>query len=392
MVRSSRILHGLGPGARQTQMSELDAVRTAVRDFLHHTSPSSAVRNLMDTERGYDHAVWCQMAKELGLHGIAVPERWGGAGAGMPELAVVFEEMGAALLCSPFFSTVALALQALLSSGDETAVEEFAPKLIDGSLVATLVLNGTLGAWDPAAVEITAHSEGSDHRLSGDAALVLDGHVADLILVAANTARGTSLFAVQAAAEGLERESLRTLDRTRKVARLRFDGVAARLIGADGQAAAGLARTCDLALVALASEQLGAAQRCLDAAVGYAKERIQFGRAIGSFQAIKHRCADMLVLVEGARSAVFHAAQATDDRERAVAASVAKVACSEALLQVSFDNMRIHGGIGFTWEHDAHLYVRRAKATELMFGSPDHHLARLADLVSSSRHQPEGKL
>ncbi|MCK5751248.1 MAG: acyl-CoA dehydrogenase, partial [Mycobacterium sp.] len=169
-------------------------------------------------------------------------------------------------------------------------------------------------------------------------------------------------------------------------------GVAARLIGADGQAAAGLARTCDLALVALASEQLGAAQRCLDAAVGYAKERIQFGRAIGSFQAIKHRCADMLVLVEGARSAVFHAAQATDDRERAVAASVAKVACSEALLQVSFDNMRIHGGIGFTWEHDAHLYVRRAKATELMFGSPDHHLARLADLVSSSRHQPEGKL
>lgn len=344
----------------------------------------------MDTERGYDHAVWCRMAKELGLHGIAVPERWGGAGAGMPELAVVFEEMGTALLCSPFFSTVALALQALLNSGDETAVEEFAPKLIDGSLVATLVLNGTLGAWDPAAVEITAHSEGSDHRLCGDAALVLDGHIADLILVAANTAGGTSLFAVEAAAEGLERELLRTLDRTRKVARLRFDGVAARLIGTEGRAASGLARTSDLALIALASEQVGAAQHCLDTAVSYAKERIQFGRPIGSFQAIKHRCADMLVLVEGARSAVFHACTVTDDDERATAASVAKAVCSEVLLQVSLDNMRIHGGIGFTWEHDAHLYVRRAKASELMFGHPDYHLARLADHVSPSREQSKG--
>lgn len=373
-------------------MSELDSFRTAVRDYLEQASSSPAVRTLMDTEQGYDEAVWRQMANELGLHGIAAPEQWGGAGAGMPELAVVFEEMGAALLCSPFFATVALALQALLDSGDESAIDEFAPPLLDGSQVATLVLNGTLGSWDPTAVTITGQRDDADYRLFGDADLVLDGHTADLVLVVANTAKGTSLFAVPGTASGLPREPLSTLDRTRKVARLRFDGVAARLIGADGQAAAGLARTCDLALVALASEQLGAAQRCLDAAVGYAKERIQFGRAIGSFQAIKHRCADMLVLVEGARSAVFHAAQATDDRERAVAASVAKVACSEALLQVSFDNMRIHGGIGFTWEHDAHLYVRRAKATELMFGSPDHHLARLADLVSSSRHQPEGKL
>ncbi len=373
-------------------MSELDSFRTAVRDFLDQASSSTAVRALMDTERGYDEAVWRQMAVELGLHGIGAPERWGGAGAGMPELAVVFEEMGAALLCSPFLATVALALQALLDSGDESAIEEFAPALLDGSRVATLVLNGTLAAWDPSAVTITAQQDDADYRLFGDADLVLDGHTADLILVAANTANGTSLFAVSGAAAGLTREPLSTLDRTRKVARLSFDSVAARLIGADGQAAASLARTCDLALVALASEQLGAAQRCLNAAVSYAKERIQFGRAIGSFQAIKHRCADMLVLVEGARSAVFHAAQVTDDGERAVAASVAKAVCSEALLHVSFDNMRIHGGIGFTWEHDAHLYVRRAKATELMLGSPDHHYARLADLVSSPRQQPEGIL
>ena len=285
----------------------------------------------------------------------------------MPELAVVFEEMGAALLCSPFFATVALALQALLDSGDEPAIEELAPDLLDGSRVATLILNGTLDAWDPGAVTIAARRDGgANYRLSGDAALVLDGHTADIILVAANSADGVSLFAVDATASGLVREPLSTLDRTRKVARLRFDGVTGRLIGTDGQAAAGLARTSDLALVALASEQLGAAQRCLDTAVAYAKERIQFGRAIGSFQAIKHRCADMLVLVEGARSAVFHASETTDDGERAVAASVAKLACSEALLQISLDSMRIHGGIGFTWEHDAHLYVRRAKATELV--------------------------
>lgn len=361
-----------------------------MREFLAQASPSSTVRALMDTERGYDDTVWRQMANELGLHGIAVPERWGGAGAGMPELAVVFEEMGAALLCSPFFATVALALQALLSSNDESAVEEFAPALLDGSRVATLVLNGNLDAWDPGAVTIAGSQSDTGYRLSGSAPLVLDGYTADLLLVAANTVKGTSLFAVDATAPGLEREPLRTLDRTRKLARLRFHNVSAQLIGADGEAAAGLARTADLALVALAAEQLGAAQRCLDTAVAYAKERIQFGRAIGSFQAIKHRCADMLLLVEGARSAVFHASNAADDHDRALAASVAKVACSEALLHVALDSMRIHGGIGFTWEHDAHLYVRRAKSAELMFGDPDFHLERLAELVPSPRHQPEG--
>ena len=206
-------------------MSELDSFRTAVRDYLEQASSSPAVRTLMDTEQGYDEAVWRQMANELGLHGIAAPEQWGGAGAGMPELAVVFEEMGAALLCSPFFATVALALQALLDSGDESAIDEFAPPLLDGSQVATLVLNGTLGSWDPTAVTITGQRDDADYRLFGDADLVLDGHTADLVLVVANTAKGTSLFAVPGTASGLTREPLSTLDRTRKVARLRFDAV-----------------------------------------------------------------------------------------------------------------------------------------------------------------------
>jgi len=363
-------------------MTELDDLRAAVRQFLEAASPSGTVRRLMATTVGYEEGVWRQMACELGLHGIAVPEEWGGAGAGMSELAVVFEEMGAALLCAPFFSTVALATQAILTSGDRTAMEEFLPTFVDGTSTATLILNGQLDGWEAAAVTLTAVRDGDGYRVSGDAPLVLDGHSVDVMLVAANTPAGPSLLAVAADSEGVERTPLASLDRTRKVARIRFDGAPGRLIGTDGEAATGLARTSDLAVVALAAEQLGAAQRCLDMAVGYAKERIQFGRAIGSFQAIKHRCADMLVSVEGARSAVVHAAEAADGPDLATAAAVAKMTCSEAFLQAALDNMRIHGGIGFTWEHDAHLYVRRAKATELIFGSPDYHAQRLADLVA----------
>lgn len=363
--------------------SEADDLREAVRDYLNASSPSNRVRELMATEKGYDEAVWRQMAEQLGLHGIAVPEHFGGAGAGIRELAVVFEEMGAALLCSPFFSTVAMAIPALVTCGDEQAMADYLPSLADGTSTATLVLNGRLDAWDPASVTLTAQRDGDGFRVSGDAALVVDGHTADLVLVAADSGTGISLLAIAADADGLTREPLATLDRTRKIARITFDNAAARLIGDDGAAAEGLARTSDLALVALAAEQVGAAQRCLDMAVDYAKERIQFGRAIGSFQAVKHRCADMLVLVEGARSAAVHAAEAADEGDLSTAASVAKMVCSEAFLHVALDNMRIHGGIGFTWEHDAHLYVRRAKATQLILGSPDFHAERLADLFTT---------
>lgn len=366
--------------------SEADDLRVAVREFLQANSPSGRVRELMATDEGDDDVVWHKMAEQLGLHGIAVPEQYGGAGAGLRELAVVFEEMGAALLCSPFFSTVAMAIPAIVASGDEQASSDYLPSLVDGTRTATLVLNNRLEAWDPAAVTLTSRRDGDGFRVSGNAALVLDGHTADLILVAAASGSGISLLAIAADAKGLTRKPLATLDRTRKLARISFDDVDARLIGDDGAAAGVLARTCDLALVALAAEQVGAAQRCLEMAVDYAKERIQFGRAIGSFQAVKHRCADMLVLVEGARSAAIHAAGAADEDDLSIAASVAKMACSEAFLQVALDSMRIHGGIGFTWEHDAHLYVRRAKATQLMLGSPDFHTERLARLVTSSSH------
>lgn len=363
--------------------SELDELRAAVREFTTATSSSETVRRLMATDTGFDKASWRQLAGELGLTGIAVPDTWGGAGAGMAELAVVFEEMGAALLCAPFLATVALAIPAILASDDNAAIEKFVPGFVDGASTATLILNGQLGPWDSNTVCLRAQREGTGYQLHGAAPLVLDGHTADVILAAANTEAGPSLFAVQADADGLCRTPLAGLDRTRKVARVEFDGVAAELIGSDGGAAHYLARTSDTAIVALAAEQLGAAQRCLDMAVDYAKNRIQFGRPIGSFQAIKHRCADMLVQVEGARSAAWHAAEVADSGGLATAASVAKMVCSEASLQVALDNMRIHGGIGFTWEHDAHLYVRRAKASQLILGSPDCHAQRLAALATS---------
>jgi len=361
----------------------VDDLRGVVRDYLTATSPSETVRALMATDTGYDEASWRQMAGELGLHGIAVPEQWGGAGAGVAELAVVFEEMGRALLCSPFFATVALATQAILASGDDAAVERFVPGFVDGSTTATLILNGQLGAWDPGAVTLRAHRDATGYRIRGEAPLVIDGHTADVVLAPAITDAGISLFAVRAGSEALRRTPLAGLDRTRKVARVEFAAAPAELIGTDGGAPEFLARVSDLAIIALTAEQVGAAQRCLDMAVDYAKNRIQFGRAIGSFQAIKHRCADMLVQLEGARSAASHAADVAGTDHLPTAASVAKMVCSEAFLQVALDNMRIHGGIGFTWEHDAHLFVRRAKATQLIFGDPDYHAQRLAMLVSS---------
>ncbi|OBH62142.1 acyl-CoA dehydrogenase [Mycobacterium colombiense] len=364
--------------------SDVDDLRSMVRDYLTAMSPSETVRKLMATDTGYDEASWRRMAGELGLHGIAVPEKWGGAGAGITELAVVFEEMGRALLCSPFFATVGLATQAVLASGDAGASERFVPAFADGSMTATLILNGRLGAWEPAAVMLRAVRDGSGYRMHGEAPLVIDGHTADVVLAAATTPAGISLLAVRGDAEGVHRMPLAGLDRTRKVARVSFDGAKAELIGGDGGAANFLARASDLGLVVLAAEQVGAAQRCLDMAVDYAKNRIQFGRPIGSFQAIKHRCADMLVQVEGARSAASHAADVADTDGLPAAASVAKMVGSEAFLHAALDNMRIHGGIGFTWEHDAHLFVRRAKATQLIFGDSDYHAQRLADLVTAA--------
>jgi alkylation response protein AidB-like acyl-CoA dehydrogenase len=346
-----------------------------LRRFLQDKSSSSEVRRLMQTEAGYDPRTWSQLAGQLGLPGLVIPEKHGGSGAGPVELAVASEEMGRALLCAPFFATAVLAAQALLASGDEAAQEEFLPGIADGTTIATVAVCEDDGGWTTDGVATRARRSGDGYVLDGRKSFVIDGHTAGLLLVVARADGGPSLFAVRGDADGLGRRPLETLDLTRKQAALALDAVPARLIGAEGSAADVVAATLRLGAVALAAEQVGGAQRCLDMSVEYAKIRMQFGRPIGSFQAIKHMCADMLLEVESARSAAYYAAWAAQDGsdELPLVASLAKACCSEAYFRAAADNIQIHGGIGFTWEHDAHLYYRRAKSTELMLGTPAEH-------------------
>ena len=362
---------------------EQEELRRAVRRFLEDKSPMTEVRRLMETTEGFDRAVWEQMANQIGLQALTVPEEYGGAGFGYVELIVVLEEMGAALLCAPYFSTVALAANALLSSGDEGAKKDYLPGIASGETIATLAFTEDTGRWDLDGITMAATSKGDSWALDGSKMFVLDGHTADLVVVAARTGKGVSLFAVDGNAGGLSRTPLATMDQTRKQARLEFSAVPARLLGEEGAAGPALSRTLDLAAVALAAEQVGGGQRCLDMSVEYAKTRIQFGRPIGSFQAIKHKCADMLLEVESAKSAAYYAgwAAAEDSDELPVVASLAKSYCSEAYFHAAAENIQIHGGIGFTWEHDAHLYFKRAKSSELLLGDPTYHRELLAQRI-----------
>jgi alkylation response protein AidB-like acyl-CoA dehydrogenase len=359
---------------------EQEELRRQVRRFLEEKSPETEVRRLMATTEGYDPAVWSQMADQLGLQAMTIPEAYGGAGFGYVELLVVLEEMGAALLCAPYFSTVALGTNALLTAGDEVAAKQWLGSIATGETIATLAITEDSGRWDLDAITTRASKKDGSWTLDGHKSFVIDGHTASLVLVAARTDAGLSLFAVESDAPGLTRTPLATMDQTRKQARLEFSATPATLVGRDGDAAAGLEKTLQLAAVALAAEQVGGAQRVLDNAVDYAKNRMQFGRPIGSFQAIKHKCADMLLEVESAKSAAYYGAwaAATDDDELALAASLAKSYCSEAYFHCAAENIQIHGGIGFTWEHHAHLYFKRAKSSELLLGDPAYHRELLA--------------
>ena len=363
-----------------TFTEEQDEFRKSVRRFLEQKSSSADVRRLMETDEGYDPGVWQQMAEQLGLQGLALPEEYGGSGFGFIEQIAVLEEMGRALLCAPYFSSVVLAGTALVQSGDDAAKRDLLTGIADGSTIATLAWVENPTEWGMGSLSTTARRSGDGYTIDGTKTLALDGHTASLILVVAQADGGPSLFAVDASASGLTRRKLETLDMTRKVAALEFAGTHARLIADEGAAASILQRTLRLAAVALAAEQVGAAQKCLDMSVEYAKLRVQFGRPIGSFQAIKHKCADMLLEVESARSAAYYAAWAAAEGsdELPLLASLAKAYCSDAFANVATENIQIHGGIGFTWEHDAHLYYRRAKSTEQFLGSPSEHRDLLA--------------
>jgi alkylation response protein AidB-like acyl-CoA dehydrogenase len=362
---------------------EQDELRKTIRSFLESKSPESAVREQMETEAGFDAAVWSQMAEQMGLQGLHIPEEYGGSGFSYVELGIVLEEMGRSLLCAPFFSTVVLAANTLISSGDDNAKKSYLPGIASGETIATVAFTEPNGKWDESGIEATATASGDGYTISGTKMYVLDGHTANLLIVAARTGAGVSLFAVDGDASGLTRTALSTMDQTRKQAKLEFDGTPATLIGTDGAGWDVLAQVLDLVAVGLAAEQVGGAQKVLEMAVEYAKVRVQFGRPIGSFQAIKHKCADMLLEVESAKSAAYYGmwcASELNDELPSVA-SLAKAYCSEAYFHAAAENIQIHGGIGFTWEHPAHLYFKRAKSSELLFGDPTYHRELLAQRI-----------
>ena len=357
---------------------EQEQFRSTVRRFLDDKSPPTEVRRLMATEEGYDPAVWKMLSNDLGLPGIHIPEQYGGAGFGMVELGIVMEEFGRALLCAPYFSTAVLAANAILNAGSEAQKAKLLPDLASGARFATLAITESNGNWDPAAIEMVATPDGDGYRLNGTKSYVVDGNLADLLIVAARrpgtTGRdGLALFALDAKSNGVERITLQPMDPTRRIARIDVRGARAELLGAGGAEA--IARTLDQAAIALANEMVGGAQKLLDSAVAYSKLRVQFGREIGSFQAIKHKLADMLLDVELAKSAAWYAAQgaAAEDPEWPALAALAKAGASETYLETAKATIQIHGGIGFTWDNDTHLWFKRAKSSEVFLGHPSYH-------------------
>jgi alkylation response protein AidB-like acyl-CoA dehydrogenase len=326
--------------------AEHDELRRTVRQFL---ADMPTVRSVMATTEGFDRATWRGMAEQVGLQALLVPERYEGLGQGAVEANVVFEEMGRALYSGPYFASAALAVYVLLCSGDEAACRDLLPGIAAGTTIATAALDGSN-------------------------APVLHGHVADLVLVT----DGSSLFAVDS---GIQAQPIDSLDLTRKLATVKFERGSARPVGKEGGAPKTIAAATDRALVCLAAEEAGGAARCLEMSVAYAKQREQFGRPIGSFQAIAHRCVEMLQRVEFARAAVRYAASCLDEKtsEFPIAARAAAAYCGQAYRWVAGESIQVHGGIGFTWEHDAHLHYRRAWADEALLGTTDQHYLAIAD-------------
>ncbi|MEU5345328.1 acyl-CoA dehydrogenase family protein [Streptomyces sp. NPDC020766] len=374
---------------------EQEELRRTVRAFLADTSPETEMRRLMETPEGFDRALWRRMGTELGLQGLAVPEEYGGAGYGPVEVGVVMEELGRALLCAPFLASAVLATTTLLRCDDEDARKRLLPGLASGELVGTLALTedfppgpgspgGATVRWDAGGIRLTARESAGSWLLNGHKMFVLDGAAADVVLTVARTGDGIGVFCVDGDAAGLTREPLPTLDPTRRQARLDYQDVpATRLRTSGGDSRHLVSEVLDRAAVALAAEQVGVASRALDMAVDYAKVRHQFGRPIGSFQAVKHLLADVLLEVESARAAAHYAllTAGNDDPELPAVASLAKAFCSDACLQATEQNIQVHGGIGFTWEHPAHLYLKRAKTSQLLFGDPAFHRELLAQRI-----------
>lgn len=347
----------------------------SVHGLLAKRSGGAAVREAAERERGYDQSLWSTLCDQIGIAALPIPENHGGFGAGMGTTQVVLEELGRFLTPSPMLGSVVFAGQAVLASGDEDACTRLLPGLADGSRIAALAWTGEAGGWTPTEPACTAVGT----AIHGTAHYVLDGQHADVLLVPARTDRGVALFEVDPTGPGVDRERVPAMDVTRSLARVDLDGATGRRIGT-GDYTAGLAHVRDVGAAALAAGSVGAAAAALDMTVEYTKQRTQFGRAIGGFQALKHRMADAFVLVESARSAARAAAVSADSGspEFPADAATAKVHCTEALHSVAAEMIQLHGGVAITWEHDAHLYLKRANADLALLGPSQAHLTRVA--------------
>ena len=372
---------------------EQELLRDTARKFLDAQCPTKFVREMMATEAAVTEAFWRQLA-ENGWLGITYAEEDGGAGLGLLDLVVLMEELGRAVMPGPFPATVLLGGAAIAEAGSPAQRQEWLPRIASGEAKATLAVTEPNPRWDAAGITAAAHEARGDFVLSGSKIFVPDAHLADVLVVAARSRDGStmedgvSLFLVPNGAAGLDMRLLPAIDETRKLCEVRLDNVsvpASRLLGALHQGWPPLARVIDKAAVALSAEMCGAAQRVLDLTVDYAKLREAFGKSIGSYQGVKHKCADMLVEIENAKSLTYYAAWAVDegDPEAEMAVSMAKAAASDAGRKVCAAGIQLHGGIGMTWEHDLHLYLKRAKADEVAFGDATWHRERVARLMGA---------
>jgi acyl-CoA dehydrogenase len=348
----------------------------ALAELMAKRSPEAEVRRLMATDTGYDPSVWAELAA-MGLLGLAIPEKFGGSGVGAVEVGLVMEAMGRALLCAPYLSSL-LTTHLLLALGDAREQADVLPRIAAGELITTVAFAEPGSALTPVKPQTVAAPAGFEWRLSGAKTYVLDATIAERIYVLAADA----IFAVAPDGPGVEISTLSTVDQTRKQGRIVLNDSPARLVGTLEGGAAALDKALDHASVALLGEQAGGAMHATQMAAGYAKTRFQFGRAIGSFQAIKHMCADMLLDAESSLSAARHVAAAFDaeDADRFVDLAAAQSYCSEAFVSIAATNIQVHGGIGFTWEHPAHLYLRRARTDAQLFGDPVWHRERYVRL------------
>jgi alkylation response protein AidB-like acyl-CoA dehydrogenase len=370
---------------------EQELLRSTARKFFDNECRSEVVRALMETPEGMPPALWAKLA-EQGWLGLIFPDEHGGMGLGLVDMVVLMEEMGRAVVPGPYFSAVLLGGLAIQEAGSDAQKKEWLPKIAGGESRATLAWMEPSAALGPGGVTLPAIRKNGGFALSGTKLFVHDAHTADAIVVAARTAGsasedGVSLFLVPRAARGVQVKLLPTMDQTRKLCEVTLENVtvgADGLLGAPDQGWRPLARVLDRATVALCAEMCGGAQKVLDMTVDYAKIRQAFGRPIGSYQGVKHRAADMLVDVENSKSITYYAAWALDEgvAEGPLAASMAKAYVSDAFRRVSSAGIQLHGGIGFTWEHDLHLYFKRAKGSEFTFGDATYHRERVAQLVS----------